>query len=257
MRKSGDRLRITAQLVETETGFHLWSDSYDREMQDIFVIQTEIAGSIAQALKMSLVGPDQAVPVAQTAQSLPADDLFLQARRLIQGRTRTGLEAARKLLDEALILDPDYAPALAAAAESMLLLSDRVAGCGDIPPDRAVAIAQPLLDRALAMAPEGALGPTLNAFLSYALGDFERVLSLSALRMQGQALVALGRTDESVARARERLAIVPQDDVAATDLLFTLSAAGLHDDPAFQTQLGRMIELINSERAKLGMGPLP
>jgi TolB-like protein len=126
VRKAGDDLRITAQLIEVEGGSHLWSQSYDRRLENVFAIQTEIAGSIAEALRMSLVGPDQAAPVAQAAASLPAYDLFLQARRLIQGRTRSGIEAARKLLDDALALDPDYAPALAAAAQAVLLLNDRV-----------------------------------------------------------------------------------------------------------------------------------
>jgi TolB-like protein/Tfp pilus assembly protein PilF len=367
VRKSGDRLRITAQLIETASGFHLWSETYDRDMQDIFVIQTEIAGSISQALKMSLLGPDQAAPVAQKVASLPAYDLFLQARRLIQGRTRSELEAARGLLDEALALDPDYAAAQAAKAQTVLLLNDGVAGYGDIPLDEAVAIAQPLLDRALtldpeladahavqgllyaevrrdylraeaaltralalnpnlpdalhwragvlgntgrlreqllarrkladldplnvanlsalpwnlldagepaeaeavalrlqrafpdnpqgfaaqagalinagrlaeasvpaaralSLAPEGALGRTLNSWLYYALGDFERVLALRTVRVHDLALIALGRIDEAVVAARERSKAAPGDPGAAITWLFTLSKAGRHDE---------------------------
>ncbi len=155
VRKAGDDLRITAQLIQADDGSHLWSQSYDRRLENVFAIQTEIAGSIAEALRVSLVGPDQAAPVAQAAASMPAYELFLQARRLIQGRTRSGIEAARKLLDEALALDPDYAPAQAAAAQAVLLLNDEgVRGYGDIPLDQAEAIAQPLLDRALALDPD-------------------------------------------------------------------------------------------------------
>jgi TolB-like protein len=65
VRKAGDDLRITAQLIEVEGGSHLWSQSYDRRLENVFAIQTEIAGSIAEALRISLVGPDQAAPVAQ------------------------------------------------------------------------------------------------------------------------------------------------------------------------------------------------
>jgi TolB-like protein/Flp pilus assembly protein TadD len=367
VRKAGDDLRITAQLIRADDGSHLWSQSYDRRLENVFAIQTEIAGSIAEALRISLVGPDQAAPVAQAAASLPAYDLFLQARRLIQGRTRSGIEAARKLLDDALALDPDYAPALAAAAQAVLLLNDEgVRGYGDIPLDQAVVIAQPLLDRALgldpdlaeahavqgmlysmqrdspraeaalaralalnpgqsdalnsqagllgnagrlrealatrrrlaeldplhvanlqgmswallesgklaeaqaaavrlqrafpdnpqgfadeagilitsgrqaearapaaralALAPGDAIAQRVDAWLYYTLGDFDRVLSLPDIRFHGGALIATGRVDEAVAEARERLAAAPDDHNATTDLLFTLSQAGRHDE---------------------------
>ena len=84
--------------------------------------------------------------------------------------------------------------------------------------------------RALAMAPEGALGRTLSSFIYYAVGDFERVLALQMDRLRDPALIALGRTDEAVAAARERSAAAPEDLGAATALLFTLSQAGRHDE---------------------------
>ncbi|MFU8878508.1 MAG: hypothetical protein ACNA7E_10230, partial [Wenzhouxiangellaceae bacterium] len=153
VRKAGDDLRITAQLVRTDTGAHLWSESYDRRLENVFAIQSEIATAIADALRVSLVGGDDAAPVAQIAASIPAYERFLQARRLIQGRTRAGIEAARALLDEAMALDPDYAPAHAAAAQAVLLLAASPTSYGDIPLDQAVAEAQPLIDRALALDP--------------------------------------------------------------------------------------------------------
>ena len=85
VRKAGDDLRITAQLIEVEGGSHLWSQSYDRKLENVFAIQTEIAASIAEALKINLIDAGQTAPVAQVAASLPAYELFLQARRLIQG----------------------------------------------------------------------------------------------------------------------------------------------------------------------------
>ena len=130
-----------------------WSQSYDRKLENVFAIQSEIAASIAQALKINLLDAGQGMPVAQVAASLPAYDLFLQARRLIQGRTRSGLEAARGLLEEALKLDPDYAPALAALAQTVLLLNNRWYGYGDIPLEQTRRLAKPLLDKALALDP--------------------------------------------------------------------------------------------------------
>ena len=217
VRKAGDDLRITAQLIEVEGGSHLWSQSYDRRLENVFAIQTEIAGSIAEALKTSLVGPGQAAPVAQPATSLPAYDLFLQARRLIHGRTRTELEAARKLLDDALALDPDYAPALAAAAQAVILLNDGLAGYGDIPLDEAAAIAQPLLDRALALDPNLAEAHAVQGLLFRMQRDFvraeaalARALALNpslpdALHWQMGLLGNAGRLREQLA-TRRRLA---------------------------------------------------
>jgi TolB-like protein len=218
VRKVGDDVRITAQLIEVEGGSHLWSQSYDRRLENIFAIQTDIAGSIAEALRVSLVGPDQAAPVAQAAASLPAYDLFLQARRLIQGRTRAGLEAARELLDDALALDPDYAPALAAAAQALLLLADEwVLGHGDIPLDRASAMAQPLIDRALALDPNLADAHAVQGLLFSMQRDSERAeaalaraLALNpgqsdALHWQAGLLGDAGRLREQLA-ARRRLA---------------------------------------------------
>jgi TolB-like protein len=218
VRKAGDDLRITAQLIEVEGGSHLWSQSYDRRLENVFAIQTEIAGSIAEALRVSLVGPDQAAPVAQAAASLPAYELFLQARRLIQGRTRSGIEAARKLLDDALALDPDYAPALAAAAQAVLLLNDEgVRGYGDIPLDQAVVIAQPLLDRALALDPDLAEVHAVQGLLYSMQRDapraeaaLARALALNpgqsdALHSQAGLLGNAGRLREELA-TRHRLA---------------------------------------------------
>jgi TolB-like protein len=151
VRKAGNDLRITAQLIEAENGTHLWSKSYDRKLENVFDIQTEIAGAIAEAMKISLLDRNQAVPVAQVAVSLPAYELFLKARQLIHGRTRAGLESARQLLDKAIALDPNYAPALAAQAQTLLLLMNLSGAYGDIPADKALAMAQPLIDRALVL----------------------------------------------------------------------------------------------------------
>jgi TolB-like protein/Tfp pilus assembly protein PilF len=230
VRKAGDDLRITAQLIEVEGGSHLWSQSYDRRLENVFAIQTEIAGSIAEALRISLVGPDQAAPVAQAAASLQAYDLFLQARRLIQGRTRSGIEAARELLDDALALDPDYAPALAAAAQAVLLLNDRVSGYGDIPLDQAAAIAQPLLDRALALDPNLAEAHAVQGLLLDQQRDYTRaeaalaralVLNPSlsdALHWQAGLLGKAGRLRERLASQR-RLAELDPLNVANLSVL--------------------------------------
>jgi len=217
VRKAGDELRITAQLIRTDTGAHLWSQSYDRKLESVFAIQSEIAGAIADALRVSLVGGDDAAPVAQIAASIPAYERYLQARRLIQGRTGAGIEAARALLDEALTLDPDYAPAHAEAAKAVLLLRAGPSSYGDIPSDQAWASAQPLIDRALALDPNLAEAHAVQGLLFLQQRDFERAepalvraLALNpslsdALNWRANNLGAAGHLREQLA-ARRRLA---------------------------------------------------
>ena len=238
VRKAGNDLRITAQLIEVEGGSHLWSQTYDRKLENVFAIQSEIAGSIAEALKINLVGGDQAAPVAQPATSLPAYELFLHARRLIHGRTRSGIEAARQLLAEALALDPDYAPALAASAQAVLLQNNLPAGYGDIPPEQAAAMAQPLLDRALALDPTLAEAHAAQGLLFNQQGDsaraeaaLARALALNpnladALHWQAGLLGDAGRLRDQLA-VRQRLAGIDPLNVAnLLSLNFALRDSG-------------------------------
>ena len=239
VRKAGDDLRITAQLIHVDDGSHLWSDSYDRRLENVFAIQTEIAEAIADALRVSLVGPDEAAPVAHAAASMPVYERFLQARRLIEWRGRTGLEAARDLLDEALELDPDYAPAHAAAAQAVLLLADEPGSYGDIPLDQAVAQAQPLIDRALELNPQLAEAHAVQGLLFQAQRNFVRsdaalirALELNpsqsdALNWHAINLGATGRLREALAARRRVAEINPLDGINMSNLavLHTISGA--------------------------------
>ena len=109
VRKSGDRLRITAQLVRADNGFHLWSQTYDREAGDIFAVQDDIARAVSVQLQSTLLGTQAAAP--QQSTSPEAYTLYLQARHLAANDTRRDLDAALTLYHQALDLDPNYAPA--------------------------------------------------------------------------------------------------------------------------------------------------
>ena len=112
VRQSGDRLRVTAQLIEARTDSHLWSETYDRAMGDIFGIQDDIAAMVVDQLKLELLG--------EQPRSEPADPeayrLFLQARYKAQLGTPESLEDAIELYQQALEIDPDYVPAWDALA---------------------------------------------------------------------------------------------------------------------------------------------
>jgi TolB-like protein/Tfp pilus assembly protein PilF len=107
VRKSGDRLRITAQLVRASDSSHLWSQTYDRELTDVFAVQAEIAAAVVEQLKVTLLG---GIPKAR-ATNPQAYTLFLQAEEISRQYTAASLEQAIALYRQALAIDPSYAPA--------------------------------------------------------------------------------------------------------------------------------------------------
>jgi non-specific serine/threonine protein kinase len=114
VRKSGERLRITAELINVDSGYNLWSERYDREMKDIFDIQDEIARSIAEALECRLM-PDQSCVTAPT-RDLQAYDYYLRGRQFYYQFKRRGIEFAEQMFSRAIELDPSYARAYAGIA---------------------------------------------------------------------------------------------------------------------------------------------
>ena len=151
VRKSGTTVRITAQLVQVEDGFHLWSDTYDRELTDVFAIQDEIATEILKQLKARLLDEEQQVIVSQRTNP-EAYDLYLLAKQRLYERTRPTIESAVELLDRAIVIDPDYAPAYAQRGIAALLLSDR--SYGTIPEAEANAQGKRFIDAALEKDPQ-------------------------------------------------------------------------------------------------------
>ncbi|MDZ7645461.1 MAG: hypothetical protein U5K76_15355 [Woeseiaceae bacterium] len=154
VRTSGNRVRVTAQLVKADDGFHLFSRNYDRELTDIFAVQDDIAREISAALRSAILG-DAAIEKARPTQ-VAGYEKYLRARQWIHSRDRSLMEQAMVLLDEALAMDPDYAPALAQKALVTLLLSNAGGSYGDIPQELALEMSRPLLDRALELDPDSA-----------------------------------------------------------------------------------------------------
>jgi TolB-like protein len=83
VRKSGNQLRVTAQLVRADTGYYLWSETYERQLDDLFKVQDEIAGAVVKALKISLMGGS--LPESMGTRNVAAHDLFLQSRMILRG----------------------------------------------------------------------------------------------------------------------------------------------------------------------------
>jgi TolB-like protein len=113
VRRSGNQLRVTAQLIRADSGFHVWSETYDRNLSDVFSVQDDIANAVAQALQISLMGGPLTRQAGGT-QNLEAYQLYLRALSEYEYNTREALEASRDHAEQAIKLDPEFALAYAA-----------------------------------------------------------------------------------------------------------------------------------------------
>ena len=190
VRKSGTTLRITAQLIEAESGFHLWSETYDRELVDIFAIQDEISMAIVEALS-DILGVVSAAdtPTIVRSDSTAAYEAYLQGNVLANRLTDKDLQAAQLQFDRAIELDPNFAPAYTGLAGTYLMRLASGSTYGTLSLAEALTKATPLIERALELA------PTLAA----------------AHRRRGQLLNFQGRYNESVRSLRVALDFNPND----------------------------------------------
>jgi len=175
VRKQGDRVRITAQLVKAEDGFHLWSETYDRQLDDIFAIQDEIATAVVTALKETLLGETvEPVAIASTAAgSTEAYELYLKGRYQWHKRTPEALALAIELFKEAIQLDPSYAPAYAGLSDAYQLSIDY----SDLDPQTATAKAEEMINRAFELDPNLADAWASRGLLENNQNDMEAAVS--------------------------------------------------------------------------------
>ena len=172
VRKSGNRIRITAQLIKVNDGFHMWSETYDRELTDIFTIQDEISTAILVQLKTQLLGEQVSTIKTDTR----TYDLYLLAKQRIAERSQASLEMALKLLTEATGIDSNYAPALAQLGVTTIMLSEQ--NYGDLPNAETGVNSKRYIDRALQLAPDNAEAISALGlyFLQYEL-DHQKAIS--------------------------------------------------------------------------------
>jgi TolB-like protein/Flp pilus assembly protein TadD len=153
VRKSGNRIRATAQLIKADDGFHLWSETFDYEVDDIFKIQDEIALAVVDALKVNLLGEERERLTRRSTTSVEAHNLYLRGRQFLHLRTQESLQQARTLFQRAVQMDPGYALAYSGLSDSIQLLSSNHALISIRDAD---AESRPLLTRAVALDPESA-----------------------------------------------------------------------------------------------------
>jgi len=117
VRKAGNRLRVMVQLVNVSDGYHLWSERYDRQMDDVFVIQDEIADNIVKALRVVLSDEEKRAIEKPPTENVEAYEYYLRARQYFHQFRRTAVQFARRMFERAIELDPDYAKAYAGLAD--------------------------------------------------------------------------------------------------------------------------------------------
>jgi TolB-like protein/Flp pilus assembly protein TadD len=210
VRSQGERVRVTAQLIQVSDGYHLWSETYDGNLSDIFAVQDDIAQQILAAMKERLL-VDSAPDLAPTTRTdVTAYGLFLEARDLIFTRDVANMRRALALLDQVIAIDPGYAPAYAARGKVYLLLSDSASSYGDIPVKEAYEAAEADVDRALELDPRLADAHAVRGLLNndrgnpdFALASLRRALELSPNMLDARNWLALSLTDNG--RIREAL----------------------------------------------------
>jgi TolB-like protein/Tfp pilus assembly protein PilF len=204
VRKAGNQLRITVQLIEARSDTHLWSQTYDRTLDDIFAIQDEIAAKVVEQLKVTLLG--ELPTVTQTDPEAFA--LFLQARYLGLQGTAKSFEQSNALYEQALAIDPNYAAAWAGLARNCINQTSN----GLRPIAEGYPLAREMLQKALALDPNhapaharlGWIAMFYDNDLAAAARHMERALALEPANLDiiGNAamlLVMLGRLDEAIA----------------------------------------------------------
>jgi adenylate cyclase len=244
VRKAGNKIRITAQLIEARSDTHLWSETYDRELDDIFAIQDDIAATVVAQLKITLLG--EAPKVAETDPEAYA--LYLQARHLGRLITAEAVEQSIALFEQALAIDPEYP----AAWTGLAVNYNNMAGYGLLPRHEAYAKAREATEKALAIDPDyaranaqlGWIAMRYDNDLAQAARHFERALQLdpadiTIIGAAASLLRSLGRLDESIAIQEYVAARDPVHPIVHSNLAGSYLGAGRWDEAiaAYETTL--------------------
>ena len=236
VRKMGNRLRITAQLVNVADGYHLWSERYDREMEDVFAIQDDISQAIVKALKVILSEGEKKQIEKARVENVQAYDYYLRGRQYYQIH-RKSLEYARQMFNRAIETDPDYARAYAGVADSCSLLymyfdaRDFNLKQADIASAKALELEPDLAEAHVARG----LAISLSKRFREAEAEFETAMKLDPKLFEasywfGRALLAEGRFQEAVRMFERASALRPEDYQAPNFLAQAYNSLGMKDE---------------------------
>lgn len=218
VRRAGERVRITAQLIDTATDSHLWSETYDREMKDVFAIQDDIAQSIVDALKVTLTPRDRRALQYVATSDAKAYDYYLRGRKFFYTMTKRAFHHAVKLYRQAIAEDPSYALAYAGIADAHSFLFMY----GDSTPTN-VGKAQEASNRAVELDPDSAeahasrgIALSISKRHEEAKEEFETSIKLNpklfeAHYFYARDCLAQGKFDKAAALFAEASAVNPAD----------------------------------------------
>jgi TolB-like protein/Tfp pilus assembly protein PilF len=249
VRRDGERLRITAQLIDTRTGYHLWSETFDREAADIFAVQDEISRAITRTLTGRFVGAGGARLGSWSTRDTEAYDYYLRGLHFLKRGTQENLKRAVAQFEAAVSRDPQYAAAYAALADAYV----QYPTLGLLPPQEAFALARPAAQKAVVLDESLAEAHSALARVQFE-GDwnfdaagrsYRRAIQLNpnfALNHRYPAyLVAMGRVGEAIELTEAGIALDPISPWANSRLALWLYYDRQHDRAI--ELLRRIIEL--------------
>lgn len=231
VRRSGNNVRITAQLINASDGFHLWSDTYTRELDDIFVVQDEIAAHIADALRVTLDIQDQGAVTAQPTANLQAYESVLRGRHLFLQRGERPLNAAIREFERAVELDPEYAEAWSGLG---LVYGVLFLYTGAMEQAESVARSVEMAKRAIELDPSIgetyallAFGAEVDEQMSESYDYHQRAMELSPndatlLTWYSEFISNMGYAQEALERAKRAYALDPLSPIVVIDLAYAL-----------------------------------
>jgi TolB-like protein/Tfp pilus assembly protein PilF len=272
VQKAGNRVRVIAQLINAGDGTHLWSKSFDRDLEDIFAVQDEIAQEVVKALKVTLLDTEEKRLAQRYQPTLEAYEQLILGRQEMAKRTAEGLEAAEQHFKQAIRMDPDYALAYVGLADTLALQKQYANLLGAESLERR----HPLIEKALELDPLSGEAYTAGAFLHWDQNDFEtaereflKAIELSpnyvsAYHWYANMLIRDGRSEEGLVQFRVAAELDPMAPIIQSELAraiwytgrveeaLTLTRRNIEQNPVFpknyflmaqfQTELGHLGE---------------
>jgi TolB-like protein/Tfp pilus assembly protein PilF len=235
VRRSGNRVRVTAQLIDSNRESHMWSSNYDRDLQDIFAVQSDISEKVAEALRVQLLPAERRAIDKKPTSNNEAHLLYLKGRYHWNERTPTSSEVAAQYFEKAIREDPSYAPAYVGLSDSLTILSDQ----GVMKPLEAGQRIKDLAERALELDPGLAEAhASLGNVLAYVFWDwpraeleFKRCIDLNPTyptgrQWYGKYLSFMARYEEAVEQHHRALQLDPYSLIININYAEGLAEAG-------------------------------